>query len=72
MFRYKRDDLTGGWRKLHNHQLRNFNYSPNSIRMIKSGKMCWAGHVIPMWEERNAYRILVGKPKRLFGRPVSR
>jgi hypothetical protein len=38
--------------------------SPNIIRMIKSRKMRWAGHVVRMGETRNAYRILVGKPGR--------
>jgi hypothetical protein len=42
--------------------------------MIKSGRMSWAGHVARMWENRNAYRILVGMPegKRLPGRPRRR
>jgi hypothetical protein len=44
------------------------------IRMIKSRRMRWAGHVARMGEKRNAYRILVGKPegKRLLGRPRRR
>jgi hypothetical protein len=37
--------------------------SPNIIRMIKSRRMRWAGHVARMGEKRNAYRILVGKPE---------
>jgi hypothetical protein len=37
--------------------------SPNIIRMIKSTRMRWAGHVARMGETRNAYRILVGKPE---------
>jgi hypothetical protein len=38
--------------------------SPNIIRIIKSRKMRWAGHVARMVETRNAYKILVGKPER--------
>jgi hypothetical protein len=62
--------VTGDWRKLHNEELHNLYSSPNIIRMIKSRKMRWAGHVARMWETRNAYRILVGKPegKRPLGR----
>jgi hypothetical protein len=49
-------------------------YTPNIIRMIKSRRMRWAGHVTRMGEKRNAYRRLVGKPegKRPLGRPRSR
>jgi hypothetical protein len=45
--------------------------SPSIIRIIKSRRMRWAGHVAPTGEKRNAYRILVGKPggKRPLGRP---
>jgi hypothetical protein len=66
-----RDEETGGWRKLHNEELHNLFSSPSIIRMIKSRRMRWAGHVARMGEKRNAYRILVGKPegKRQLGRP---
>jgi hypothetical protein len=62
--------VTGGWRKLHNEELHNSYSSPSIIRMIKSRRMKWAGHVARMGEERNAYRILVGMPegKRPLGR----
>jgi hypothetical protein len=62
------------WRRLHNEELHNLYSSPNIIRMIKSRRMRWAGHVTPMGETRNAYRILVGKPegKRPLGRPRRR
>jgi hypothetical protein len=54
----KKDEVTGGWRKLHNL------YSwPSLIIMIKSRKMLWAGHVARMGAKRNAYRILLGKPE---------
>jgi hypothetical protein len=61
----------GDWRKLHNEELHNLYFSPNIIRMIKSRRMRWAGHVHEMGETRNAYRTLVGKPegKRPLGRP---
>jgi hypothetical protein len=47
---------------LHNEELHNLYSSPNIIRMIKSKRMRWAGHVAGMGAKRNAYRILVGKP----------
>jgi hypothetical protein len=53
-----------GWRKLHNEELHKLYSSPNMIRMIKSRRMRWAGHVARIGEKRNAYRILVGKPER--------
>jgi hypothetical protein len=71
IFGPKRDEVTGDWRKLHNEELHNLYSSPNIIRMIKSRKMRWAGHVARMGEKWNAYRILVGKPegKRPLERP---
>jgi hypothetical protein len=50
------------------------NSPPNIIRMIKSRRMRWAGHIARMTEKRNIYRILVGKPegKRQLGRPRRR
>jgi hypothetical protein len=70
----KRDHVTGNWRKLHNEELHNLYSSPNIIRMIKSRRMRWAGHVARMGETRTAYWILVGKPegKRPLGRPRRR
>jgi hypothetical protein len=59
----KRDDVTGGWRKLHNEKLRDFYSLPSIIRIIKSRRMRWMGHVAQMGEKRNAYRLLVGKPE---------
>jgi hypothetical protein len=70
----QRDEETGGWRKLHNEELHNLYSSPRIIRMIKSKRMRWAGHVARMGETRKAYRILVGKSegKRSLGRPRRR
>jgi hypothetical protein len=70
----RRDDVTGGWRKLYNEELHNLYSSPNIIRMIKSRRMRWGGHVARMGETMNAYRILVGKPegKIPLGRPRRR
>jgi hypothetical protein len=55
--------VTGVWRKLHNEELHNFYPSTSKIRMIKSRRMRWAGHVARMREKRSAYRILVGRPR---------
>jgi hypothetical protein len=63
IFGTKRDEVRGGWRKLHKEELHNLYSSPSIIRMIKSRRMRWAGHVTRMGEKRNAYRILVGKPE---------
>jgi hypothetical protein len=70
----KRDEETGGWRKLHNEELHKLYSSPSIIRIIKSRRMRWTRHVARMGEKRNAYRILVGKPegKRPLGRPRRR
>ena len=56
---------------MHNEELNDLYSSPNNVREIKSRRMRWAGHVARMGEEREAYRILVGKPegKRPLGRP---
>jgi hypothetical protein len=66
--------VTGGWRKLHNEELHNLYYSLSIIRIIKSRRMRWAGHVARMGEKRNVYRLLVGNPegKRPLGRPRRR
>jgi hypothetical protein len=63
IFGLKRDEVTGVWRKVHNEELHNLYFSPRIIRMFKSRWMGLAGHVARMEEKRNAYRILVGKPK---------
>jgi hypothetical protein len=66
-----RDEVTEDWRKLHSDELHNVYCSPGIIRMIKSRRMRWAGHVAQMGEMRNAYRILVEKQegKRPLARP---
>jgi hypothetical protein len=58
------------WRKLHNEELHNLHSSPSIIRIIKSSRMRWAGHVAQIGEKRNVYWLLVGKPegKRPLGR----
>jgi hypothetical protein len=63
IFGQKRDELTGGWRKLHNEELHNLYSSPSIIRVIKSRRMRWAGNVARIGKRRNTYRILVGKPE---------
>jgi hypothetical protein len=70
----KGDKVTGEWRKLHNKELRDLYSSASIIRIIKSRRMGWAGHVARMGEKRNAYRLLVGKPegKRPLRRPRRR
>jgi hypothetical protein len=73
IFGPKREEVAGGWRRLHNEELRNLYASPNIIREIKSRRIR-RGHVAHTEEMRNAYNILVGKPerKRSLGRPRSR
>jgi len=70
----KRDEVTGEWRKLHNDKLNDLYFSPSIVRVIKSRRMGWAGHVARMRARRGVYRDLVGKPegKRPLGRPRSR
>jgi hypothetical protein len=63
IFGPKRDEVTAGWRKLHDEELHNLYSSPGLIRLIKSRRMRWVGHVARMREKRNAYRILVGMPE---------
>jgi hypothetical protein len=74
IFGPERDEVIGGWRKLHNEELHNLYSSPSIIRMINSRRMRSVWHVARMVEKRNAYRIFVGKPegKRPLGRPRRR
>jgi hypothetical protein len=70
IFGSKTGEVVGGWRRLHNEELHNLYASSNTIRVIKSTRMIWTGHVARMGEIRNAYTILVGKPE--GRRPVRR
>jgi hypothetical protein len=74
IFGPKRDEARGEWRKLYNEELHDLYSSPNIVRVIKSRRKRWAGHVARMGEERGVYRVLVGKRerKRSLGRPRRR
>jgi len=74
IFRPRRDEVTGERRRLHNKELNDLCSSSNIVRVIKSKRMRWTGHVARMGEERGLYRLLVGKPegKRPLGRPKRR
>jgi hypothetical protein len=74
IFGPKRNEVAGEWRKLHNEELHDLYSSPSIIRIIKSRRMRWVGHVAQMGEKRNAYRLLMGKPdgRRPLGRPRRR
>ena len=63
IFGSRRDEVRGEWRRLHNEELNDLYCSPNIVRVIKSRRMRWAGHVARMGEEREVYRVLVGKPE---------
>jgi hypothetical protein len=70
IFGPKREE-DGSWRKLHNDELHDLYSSRNIVRVIKSKRMRWAGHMARMGEGRGVYRVLVGRPegKRPLGRP---
>ena len=69
IFGPRKDEVTGEWRRLHNEELNDLYFSPNIVRVIKSRRMRWAGHVARMGEERGVYMVLLGK---LEGRPLGR
>jgi hypothetical protein len=62
------------WKRLHNDELHSLYSSPNVVRVIKSRRMRWAGHVARIGEGRSVYRVMVGRPegKRPLGRPRRR
>ena len=66
--------MTGEWRKLHNEQLNDMYSLPNTVRVVNSRRMRWAGHVAHMGEDRVVRRVLVGNPegKMPLGRPRRR
>jgi hypothetical protein len=74
VFGPKRDEVAGELRKLLNEELNDLYSLPNIVRVVKSRRMRWAGHVERMGLERDVYRVLVGKPeeKRPLGRPRRR
>jgi hypothetical protein len=75
VFGPKRDEVTGEWGKLHKLLKLSGLYSlPNIVRVVKSRRMRWAGHVVRMGEGRGVHRVLVGKSegKRPLGRPRRR
>jgi hypothetical protein len=61
VFGPKRDEVTGEWRKLHNEGLNDLYSLPNTVRVVKSRIMRWAGHMACMGEDRGVHRVLVGK-----------
>jgi hypothetical protein len=71
VFGPKRDEVTGEWRKLNNEELIDMYSLPNIVRVVKSRRMRFSGHVALMGEGRGVHRFLVGKPegKRQLGRP---
>jgi len=58
---FGRDEVTGEWRRLHNEELNDLYCSPNIVKVIKSRRMRWAGHVARMNEETGVYRVLLGE-----------
>jgi hypothetical protein len=74
IFGLKRDEATGGWRKLHNEELNDLYSSASIVQVIESRIMRWLGHVARMGESRGVYRVLLGKSegKKPFGRPRHR
>jgi hypothetical protein len=74
VFGTKTEEVTGEWRKLHNKELNDLYSLPNIVRVVKSRRMRWAGHVARMGEDWVVHGVLVGKPeeKRPLGRPRQR
>jgi hypothetical protein len=59
----KRGEVTRDWRKLHNEELNDLYSSPNIVRVIKSTRMRWVGHVVCMGKKGGLYRVVVRKPE---------
>jgi hypothetical protein len=74
IFRPKKAEVTGEYRRLHNRDLYDVYSSTNIIQVIKSRKTRWVGHVVCMKDRRGAYRVLMGRSKgnRPLGRPRHR
>jgi hypothetical protein len=74
IFGPRSDEVTGEWRKVHNEELKDLYSSQNIVRLVKSRRIRWAGHVARMGERRVVYRVLAGKTegKRQRGRPRRR
>ena len=72
IFGPERDEVTGEWKKPHNEELNDLYSSTSIIRVIKSRRMRWAGHVARKGERIRVNRLLVGKPEgnRPLGRPM--
>ena len=64
IFGPRKDEVTGEWRRFHNEELNDLYSSPNIVRVIKSRRMRWAGHVARIGKERRVYKILLGKSER--------
>ena len=70
----KKEEVTGGWGKRHIEEINELYCSPDIVRVIKSRRMRWAGHVAHMGARRRVYRVLVWKSKGKIplGRPRRR
>ena len=62
--------MNGKWRRFHKEELHSLYRSPNIVRVIKSRRLRWGGHVVKMEEGKSVFKILIGKPagKRPLGR----
>jgi hypothetical protein len=69
-FGLKRDEIMREWGKLHIEELNDLYFLPNIVRVLKSRRIRWAGHVVCMEEKRGIYRVLMGKLKEK--RPLER
>jgi hypothetical protein len=63
IFGPRRDEVRGEWRKLNNKELSDLYSLPNIVRVIKSRRMRWTGHVACMRESRDVYRVFMGNPE---------